>query len=134
MMKEVIGMQTTRIVEGPGMYAYDAEALVRDVDTGERVYVFMNWYEGVETAIVSTASMFDSPVYQLSDIEDFYTTEPIDHEKDVPAARDKVLEGERLESYVGRDEVVESGSAYLEVFGTLEKMIEMMRDWTPKQT
>ena len=53
-IKELKGKVTTG---GPGMWAFDAEAIVED--NGKTLYIHANWYDDFKHYTVSERSMFD---------------------------------------------------------------------------
>lgn len=56
-MKQVVDIRTERTLAAPGVYAIDAEATVRDVETRELVYVNVNWYGDFKHYTVSKDSV-----------------------------------------------------------------------------
>ena len=56
-MKQIIDIRTDRTLAAPGVYAFDAEAKVRDLETQEVVYVHVNWCDDFKHYTVSKESV-----------------------------------------------------------------------------
>ena len=70
-MKNVIEMRATRTLAGPGVYAYDAEAMVREHETQKEVWLHVNWYDGMKHYTVCEKSMWAFMVNCEDDGEGF---------------------------------------------------------------
>ena len=100
-MKSVVELKATRTFAGPGMYAYDADARVRD-ENDKELYVHVNAYDMFHVYTVSETSTYA-----------FATNET-----------DVDPEAEYLEYYENKTDAKQS--AYWRVFDKLNGMITLI--------
>lgn len=99
MSSYIQSMRAGRVLSCPGVYGYDAEAVM--VNDGKELYAHVNQYNGMMNYTVSEKSIYD---YMVNDAED-------------PGA-------EFTESYEELDEAKES--EYYSAFEILDKMVRAL--------
>lgn len=144
-MKVVTELKANRTYAGPGVYAFDAEAVVLDTETDQTVYVHVNLYDGFENYTVSESSLWDDvddddetgDVVELFDPNTTFTVDPEIAERINAMTPEQLAEVERTGRFPWDDEdsrYIEEydklsktkQSAYSKVFAELSKMIKLI--------
>lgn len=104
-MKQVVEIRTERTLAAPGVYAIDAEATVRDVETRELVYVNVSWYDDFKHYTVSKESVITFMLTSEVDREEQQSVEgrvPVEEE---PLFSDKAPE--RITDFLAGEDYLE---------------------------
>lgn len=139
-MKSITEIKGEKTFAGPGAWAYDAEAVVRDTETDSVMYVHVNEYDEFKCYAVSESSlMCDDLTGDGTDAKepDYFlkTQKELDElvekvkKEGPPACVDKdgkpAYESPYIEEYHKLSEAKES--AYYKVFETLNKVIARLQ-------
>ena len=132
----VLGYNGDKKMVAPGVWAYDAEAIVERADESI-VYVHMNEYDGMQHYTVSEESLYSFDVEEPDEVEYDDEGEPVN----VPFAGDPDFE-EQMNAFCAGAEVSDAveyieeydnltdamQSAYGKVFGVLNEMTGLMAE------
>ena len=115
-----------REMAAPGVYAYDAEAVVSKPDCAD-VYVHVNEYGMFKHYVVSEKSLMDADdsSHKMTDAEkEEFSQEIARMIRDCEVDAEAVADAEYIEAY---DSLAKSkGSEYYSVFTVLQKMVSLM--------
>jgi len=110
----------------PGVYAYDAEAVVSKPDCAD-VYVHVNEYDMFKHYVVSEKSLMgaDESDHEMTEAEkEAFSQEIARMIRDCEVDAEAVADAEYIEAY---DSLAKSkGSEYYSVFTVLQKMVSLM--------
>ena len=115
-----------REMAAPGVYAYDAEAVVSKPDCAD-VYVHVNEYDMFKHYVVSEKSLMDADEsdHEMTEAEkEEFSQEIARMIRDCEADAEAVADTEYIETY---DSLAKSkDSEYYSVFTVLQKMVSLM--------